>query len=495
MALHSDRLATLSRLLEGLASAPELPITDLVRDSRRVTPGSVFLALSGQSQHAITYAAQAVAQGAVAVVTDLAESDSRVRAVRDVPVISIPEREGLDGVIGSRFFGAPTASMDVVAVTGTNGKSSVSWLIGQAMAVLGRRPALMGTLGWGALGSLSASQLTTPDALTLQRQAAQLCDEGCDVLALEASSHALDQARLSGTNLDVAVFTNLTRDHLDYHGSMTEYFEAKARLFDLPGLKHRVVAVDDEWGVKLGQRYPDAWLVGAPENAVRARSVQVIDVQYATDGVELQVETPLGTATLRSALIGPFNVQNLALTLAALLSMGVPLERAVDAVGAAPAPPGRLERVSELAPTVIVDYAHTPAALTAAIDALLPHTQGKLWCVFGCGGDRDRGKRPAMAAAASVADRLVLTSDNPRSESPAAIIEEILTGVGDVAHDIVEDRAEAIAFAVREAREHDTVLVAGKGHEQFQVIGSRVRDFDDRVVARLCLDQRAGSPQ
>ncbi|MEL7311668.1 MAG: UDP-N-acetylmuramoyl-L-alanyl-D-glutamate--2,6-diaminopimelate ligase [Pseudomonadota bacterium] len=491
MALQSDRLATLARLLEGLASAPDLPITDVVRDSRRATPGSVFLALAGTAQHGIEYAAEATERGAVAVVTDLPARDPRALAVNGVPVISIPEREGLDGVIGARFFGAPTASMDVIAVTGTNGKSSVSWLIGQSMAGLGRRPALMGTLGWGALTALRPSRLTTPDALTLQRQAAQLCDDGCDVLALEASSHALDQFRLSGTNLDVAVFTNLTRDHLDYHGSMEEYFEAKAQLFDWPGLSHRIVAVDDDWGAKLAKRYPDAWLVGAPARAERARSVQVAAVDYSASGVQIQVATPLGDGVIRSALIGPFNVQNLAVSLAALLSVGVPLQRALEAVSDASAPPGRLERASENAPTVIVDYAHTPAALTAAIDALRPHTEGELWCVFGCGGDRDRGKRPQMAEAASAADRLVLTSDNPRSESPLSIIEQMRSGLSHDRYRIIEDRADAIAFAIDEAADNDTILIAGKGHEQYQVIGNEVRDFDDRLVARTRLSVRA----
>ncbi|MEL6215561.1 MAG: Mur ligase family protein, partial [Pseudomonadota bacterium] len=235
MAVSGKHLPTLAGLLEGMTIAPQLPVSDVAMDSRQVTEGTAFLAVQGQSRHGIEYAEQAIDAGAIAIVTDLDATDVRVGSVSAVPVICVPGREGLEGVVAARFFGAPTASMDLVAVTGTNGKSSVSWLVAHALSSLGRRPALMGTLGWGAIDALDKSTLTTPDAVTMQRQAAALCEQNCDVIAIEASSHALDQYRFSGSNIDVAVFSNLTRDHLDYHGTMDAYFEAKAQLF--PGLR------------------------------------------------------------------------------------------------------------------------------------------------------------------------------------------------------------------------------------------------------------------
>ncbi|MEL6366427.1 MAG: UDP-N-acetylmuramoyl-L-alanyl-D-glutamate--2,6-diaminopimelate ligase [Pseudomonadota bacterium] len=487
MAVSGKHLPTLAGLLEGMTIAPQLPVSDVAMDSRQVTEGTAFLAVQGQSRHGIEYAEQAIDAGAIAIVTDLDATDLRVGSVSAVPVICVPGREGLEGVVAARFFGAPTASMDLVAVTGTNGKSSVSWLVAHALSSLGRRPALMGTLGWGAIDALDKSTLTTPDAVTMQRQAAALCEQNCDVIAIEASSHALDQYRFSGSNIDVAVFSNLTRDHLDYHGTMDAYFEAKAQLFDWPGLQARVIAVDDEYGVKLGERYPDAWLVGAPERAARAHSVQIANIDMSANGLVLDVVTPLGDATLRSELIGGFNTQNLALALAVLLSLEVPLDRAIEAVGAAKAPPGRLQVVSQRQPLTVVDYAHTPAALTAAIDALRAHTQGRLWCVFGCGGERDHGKRPQMALAATAADEIVVTSDNPRGESPEAIIADIRAGLSEFEHHVEIDRARAIEHAVRHASPDDVILIAGKGHEQFQLIGDEVRSFDDVEVAAHAL--------
>lgn len=494
MAATRTEFVTLSQLLEGIAIAPAVAITNVTTDSRAVRPGTVFIAVQGVSRHGIEFAAIAIQSGAVAIVTDLEDTDTRLQGLDAVPVIAVPARQGLDGVIAARFFGAPTACMDVIAVTGTNGKSSITWFVAQALKSVGRRPALLGTLGWGSIEGLTDSTLTTPDAVTVQRCAAEMSDAGCDVLALEASSHALDQYRLAGTHIDVAVFSNLSRDHLDYHGDMEAYFEAKAALFDWPGLSHRVIAVHDAWGRKLAERYPDAWLVGAPEHADRARSVQIHSVDYAESGLHLKLVTPEGDVALDTELVGDFNVQNLGLALATLMAAGVPLARAVDAMRAITAPPGRLQRVVGDGPQVLVDYAHTPAALTAAIRAIRQHGAGQVWCVVGCGGDRDRGKRPLMAAAASAADQLILTSDNPRSESPQAIIDDMLPGVADATYQVILDRREAIAAAIRHAGAGDTVLIAGKGHERHQYVGETIVPFDDVQVARQSLvNGRGGS--
>ena len=491
MAAPETRDWSLDRLLDGLALAPRVPVTELAMDSREVRPGAVFLALGGTRRHGIEFADAAVQAGAAAIVTDLAPGDLRVqRLAGRAPVVAVPGVPGLAGLVAARFFDAPTAAMDVIGVTGTNGKTSVSWMIARALESLGRRAGLMGTLGWGTPDSLQDSGLTTPDPVSVHRHAAALAAMGCSALAVEASSHALDQARLAGTEMSVAVFTNLSRDHLDYHPDMAAYFAAKASLFEWPNLQARVIAVVDEWGERLAEQHPGAWLVGTPARARRARAVQITSSTAGRNGIRMELATPSGDVEFESALAGSFNVQNLAVTCAVLLALEVPLARTVEALQSVSAPPGRLQRIDAISgPAVFVDYAHTPAALGAALDALRAHVRGRVWCVFGCGGDRDRGKRPTMAAAAAAgADHLVLTSDNPRSEDPAAIIGDMLPGLQGAAHTVITARDAAIRHAIYAAGEDDTVLIAGKGHERFQIIGDLRRPFDDVQVATAALD-------
>ncbi|MEO0614990.1 MAG: UDP-N-acetylmuramoyl-L-alanyl-D-glutamate--2,6-diaminopimelate ligase [Pseudomonadota bacterium] len=485
----------LATLVGNAAAAPSLTITGLALDSRRTRPGDAFFAVQGVALHGIAFAADAVANGAVAVLTDLAPGDARLEVVPETAaLVHIGSDRETVGAIAARFFGAPTEALEVVAVTGTNGKSSVSWLVASALEQLGRDAAVLGTLGGGRPQRRIQQALTTPDPVSLHDFAARLIDEGVTALAMEASSHAIDQARIAGADIDVAVFSNLSRDHLDYHGDMHHYFEAKAALFARDELRARVICIDDAAGRKLYERHAsDAiWVAAGDARGEPGRPhLFATDVQAQASGLSIAWRSGDHTGQLTSALIGRFNAQNLMLALATLHALGIELDRAADALSQVAAPPGRLQRAGAQSPAVYVDYAHTPDALAAALAALRPHSRGALWCVFGCGGDRDRGKRAPMArAAATGADHIVVTSDNPRGEAPEAIIADIVAGFGGQPHEVFVDRRDAIAHAVARAADGDTVLIAGKGHETTQRIGASALPFDDVAEARIALARR-----
>lgn len=482
---------TLDRLMEGISAAPPVSVTDLTLDSRAVTPGALFLALQGTAAHGVAFAPQALQRGAAAVVTDLPSDDERLRGIAArVPVVSCPEFDNLASTLGMRFFAHPSAVLDTFAVTGTNGKTSIAWLIVNALKEIGRQAAFSGTLGFGQPDALVAQPLTTPDAVTLQRQAREFCEQGCQAMVFEASSHAMDQGRLADIDVDVAVFSNLSRDHLDYHADMDAYFEAKASLF--AGDRHaRIIGCDDRYGRRLWQRHAlSAWQVCTQQQTIESGCfVTVSHVQKNVEGLDITFDSHLGQVQLRSPLVGSFNVQNLALAFAALLGAGVPLTDAASALSRVGPPPGRMQRVPGAGPSVYVDFAHTPSALALAIDTLEQHADNDIWCVFGCGGDRDRGKRPLMAKAAAAATHVVVTSDNPRHESSAAIIDDIAAGF-DRDFVVQADREKAIVDAIAHARDNDTVLIAGKGHEKFQLIGDEAIAFDDVAVAASALQDR-----
>jgi UDP-N-acetylmuramoyl-L-alanyl-D-glutamate--2,6-diaminopimelate ligase len=489
----------------GAVAVPAVPVAGVAMDSRDVRPGSLFLACRGGSRHGLGFAEAAVRAGAAAVA---AESDREWPAARlselsaglGVPVVEVPELGAKASEIAARFFGRPGDRLRLLGVTGTNGKTTVTQYLARALAA-DMPCAIVGTLGAGYPDALRPTAHTTPDAVTLQATLADLRAGGARAVAMEVSSHALHQHRVAALRFDTAVFTNLTRDHLDYHQTMEAYAEAKARLFRSPGLRVAVINTDDPFGLALfgesARRLPVVayGLEGTPAHAERHVAAErlVVDVT----GLRLHVRSSWGEGELVSPLLGRFNAANLLAVLAVLLESGVPLDAALARVGALRTVPGRMERLGGGdRPLVVVDYAHTPDALAQVLGALREHCAGRLFCVFGCGGERDRGKRPLMGEVAeTLADRVVVTDDNPRHEDGDAIVAEILAGLREPGRAAVErNRARAIALAVGEARPGDIVLVAGKGHEPYQQIGDLRLPFSDREVVLGLLQGPEAAP-
>jgi len=479
---------TLGQLLPGVAaSSAALAVTGLALDSRRVRPGDVFLAYPGESSDGRRFIGAAVAAGAVAVI---AEAGWQGAAAPAVPVIECAGLRDRVSLIADRFYDQPSAAMQVYGITGTNGKTSCTQLLAQALRLLGEPCGAIGTLGASLDGSVAGGGLTTPDPLALQAQLAQWRDAGVARVAMEVSSHGLVQGRVSGLRFAGAVFTNLSRDHLDFHGTMEAYGAAKARLFEQAGLGFAVINVDDAFGRTLAQRLRSRLPVISCGLGADA-DVGVTDAEYRADGVDAVLRTPWGALTARCALLGDFNLANLLAVIAVLGQAGVDRAAIEQLVPQLRPIAGRMERVAAAADIeVVIDYAHTPDALEHALAALRRHCRGRLWCVFGCGGDRDRGKRALMGKVAGrLADRVVLTSDNPRGEDPAAILAEIKAGMR--ADALIEiDRAAAIEAAIAGAAAGDLVLLAGKGHEDYQVIGAATRPFSDGAVALSALAAR-----
>jgi UDP-N-acetylmuramoyl-L-alanyl-D-glutamate--2,6-diaminopimelate ligase len=486
------RRAMLGALLEGWARpARDCEIRDLEMDSRRVTPGAAFLACRGRSTHGVAHAAEAVARGAVAVLWEPAPGIEPPELPAGVEVVALEDLGRLAGAIADRFFCHPSAELRIAGFTGTNGKTTCAYLLAQAADLLGRRGAYLGTLGFGRPGALREAGLTTPDAVSLHRRLAEARDAGAKTLGLEVSSHALDQDRVAGVRFDTAAFTNLTRDHLDYHGTLEAYGDAKSRLFRAPGLRRAVLNARDPFGRSLAERLEPGieCVLYSTSNELwiepGAGWIRLPELRATSAGLTMHVESGWGAGTLRSRLMGQFNAENLLAVLGVLLGWQVPLQQALVALAACGPPPGRMEAFGGGAqPLALVDYAHTPDALAKVLESARAHARGRLFCVFGCGGDRDPGKRPLMGAVAeSYADVVVLTDDNPRSEPSRAILEQILAGMRDpAAVHVVADRAEAIHYALTEADAGDVVVIAGKGHEERQLTGAESRPFSDRQV-------------
>jgi UDP-N-acetylmuramoyl-L-alanyl-D-glutamate--2,6-diaminopimelate ligase len=485
--------ASLPALLEGLCTAaPELTVSGIAVDSRRVAPGDLFLAAQGVGgRHGLDYVEQAVALGAAAVAWEPAPGVAAPQL--EIPDVPVPQLAHRVGEIASRFHGRPADGLFTVGVTGTDGKTSTAWLVAQALEQLGRPCLYLGTLGAGRLGALEAGTHTTPDAVSLQARLAQARDEGVRAVAMEVSSHALDQDRVAGMRFDAAVLTNLTRDHLDYHGSEAAYAEAKARLFERYCRGVSVLNRDDLWGRRWAGSLSNTLVYGldgadeSPGQGLLGRALVM-----NPDGLQLRISDGERELALRSRLLGRFNAYNLLAAAAALRVGGLSLEEIVEALAAAQTVPGRMEGFhrTDGGPLVIVDYAHTPNALASVLRAAREHGRGRLTLVFGCGGDRDRGKRPLMGATArELADTVIVTDDNPRSEDPAQIVAEILGGQSMT---VIHDRALAIAQAIDAAADGDVVVIAGKGHETTQTYGAEVRAFSDRdlVADRLGLERR-----
>lgn len=477
---------------ERMIDALGVRIGGLALDSRKVKPGDLFLACPGEQNDGRRYIPQAIGSGAVAVLWD--NRGFEWNSGWQVPNIGVPDLRAQLGRIASHFHAHPSRHLWVAGVTGTNGKTSCSHWIAQSLARLGRKTAVIGTLGSGFPGSFESAANTTPDAVTLHGRLAAFRIQGAVACAMEVSSHGIHQGRVDGVNFDVALFTNLSRDHLDYHKTMEDYGAAKARLFQWPGLKHAVVNLDDRFGQKLAASI-DRSRVNVLGYGLGKGEIAGHNLDLSTRGLRLEITTPWGAAQFASPMIGGFNASNLLGVLGVLISSDVSLQDAVDALAQVEPVPGRLQMVREPgAPLVVVDYAHTPHALEKVLETLRDLLAGdaRLHCVFGCGGDRDRGKRPLMGEVATrLADRVVITSDNPRSEEPRAIIEDILAGAHPN-YSVEEDRASAILEVLRGAAAEDVVLIAGKGHEAYQEIGGRWLPFDDADVAREILCRRPG---
>ncbi|GGP25658.1 UDP-N-acetylmuramoyl-L-alanyl-D-glutamate--2,6-diaminopimelate ligase [Silvimonas amylolytica] len=465
-------------------------------DSRLVGAGDVFLAFQGEYADGRTYIDKAIAAGAGAV---LWESDNFTwQPEWTVPNLAVPQLRAQAGIVASHLLGDPSQTLFVAGVTGTNGKTSIAHWLGQAFSLLGNKTGVLGTMGNGVWGALEPSTHTTLDPIAVQQWLHQFREQGVSHVAMEVSSHGLAQARVHGVAFDTAVFTNLTRDHLDYHGSMEAYGAEKARLFAWEGLKNAVINVDDEFGRKLAEETTAKNVItyGIDQGDIRA-----VAVHASLAGLALEIDTPQGRCSVVSELIGRFNVYNLLATLGVLLSAGVSLTDAARALGQIKAAGGRMQRLGGgKQPLVVVDYAHTPDALEKALSTLrdaMPEGK-RLYCVFGCGGDRDPGKRPIMGKiACDLADNVIVTSDNPRSESPQKIIEDIVKGVegvyglGDHNYAISVDRRHAIEDTIDLAGPDDVVLIAGKGHETYQEINGVRHHFDDVEEARAALERKS----
>ncbi|MBZ8142101.1 UDP-N-acetylmuramoyl-L-alanyl-D-glutamate--2,6-diaminopimelate ligase [Rubrivivax gelatinosus] len=487
----------LTRLKSPEAAARWLSswVTGTLRtDSRLVQPGDAFIAWPGYANDGRRFVQQALDAGAA---TCLVELDGvEAFGFEDARVATLPELKAATGGIAHAYFEHPSQRLKVVATTGTNGKTSTAWWTAQALTALGQRCGVMGTLGVGEPGHVQATGLTTPDPVTLHAAFRRFVDQGFAACALEASSIGIVEHRLDAAHVDVALFTNFTRDHLDYHGSMAGYWEAKRRLFDWPGLKAAVINIDDEQGARLAAEglALDLWTYSTSQPA----RLRAGELRYVDGGLAFTLHEGEAAVEVRSTLIGEYNAHNLLAVLGGLRALGVPLADAAAVVPALVPVPGRLQRVGDPALEVVVDYAHTPDALEKVLHALRPLAAargGRLWCLFGCGGNRDATKRPLMGAiAARLADRVVATSDNPRDESPAFILSQILAGVpGHDEVDVIEDRGEAIAYAIANAAAGDVVLLAGKGHEDYQEIKGVRRPFSDEAQARAALARRPGA--
>jgi UDP-N-acetylmuramoyl-L-alanyl-D-glutamate--2,6-diaminopimelate ligase len=495
----------LDQLLLGIADAQvaETPganrivVSGLTLDSRHVRRGDAFFALRGLHGHGIEFAANAVQRGAQVV---LAEAPAVETESLSVPLLWIDDLHAQVGEIAARFYDRPAEAMRLIGITGTNGKTSCVQLLAQALTFLGHRAATIGTLGAGLYGQLREGERTTPDAISVQGLLADFRDAGASHVAMEVSSHALEQSRVAAVDFELAAFTNLTRDHLDYHGSMEAYGAAKAKLFAWPGLQAAVINIDDAFGRELASRLPFGVkplrlsMSDDPDAEIAASAIIT-----SAEGLAFQLRTPWGRHALSSHLLGRFNVANLLTVVACLGALGESFERIVAAVEILQPVNGRMSRLGgqHRLPLVVVDYAHTPDALEQTLTALRAHCAGRLICVFGCGGERDAGKRPLMGEiAARMADIAIVTDDNPRGEDGDAIVAQIVAGMASARSMAVErDRAVAIGHALKLAQSGDVVLIAGKGHETYQEGAAGKRPFDDLAVAHAALEQMSWEPR
>lgn len=491
----------LSILLDGIVGVPkdnDCIVTSITQDSREAFGGFLFVALKGLQQHGLKFAEQVQEQGACAIIweSDINLSATDVYSLHDlnIPCIEIKALRSKLGLIADRFYQSPSQSLNIVGITGTDGKTSVSHFLAQVMDDC----AVIGTIGLGKLDNLQKATHTTPDVLSLHKLLAELKEQGVKTIAMEVSSHALDQGRVENIQFDVAVLTNLSRDHLDYHKTLEAYAEAKAKIFTWPGLKNIVVNYDDAFGQKTyenrggGLRYRIAESDGINDSSP-SDSLVAENTKFSEKGIGATIKYAGQQGKLNVGVIGRFNLSNILATLGAMLALGLQLDDALERVNKVSTVKGRMEKVSDSDSLVVVDFAHTPNALETVLKALREHTQEQLICVFGCGGDRDPGKRSLMARIAEMnADVVIATDDNPRTEDPKEIMADIVVGFECPEKVMIEhDRAKAIQLALKQAKTGDVVLIAGKGHEKIQILATGTIPFSDQDQASKFLKERA----
>jgi UDP-N-acetylmuramoyl-L-alanyl-D-glutamate--2,6-diaminopimelate ligase len=484
-------------------------IQNISLDSRQAQPGDLFIALKGFTVDGRHYIEKAVEKGVAAILVEANDVNDKASPRgwlnnslgQKIPLIPCSHLKALSGVIAARFFNEPSKELSVIGITGTNGKTSTSHYIAALLESVGETCGIIGTLGAGFLQALKETGCTTPDAVQNQRQLAEFFQKKASVVAMEVTSHALDQERLAGIQFQTAILTNLTRDHLDYHQDIEDYWTAKQKLFLQYKPKNSIINLDDEYGRGLYEDLISKKIAGnvigftVQDYPNFSNIVSAKKIKYHSRGMEALIETPWGIGELKTTLVGQFNLSNLLAAIAAVCLQGISLQKVLASVPSIKPVSGRMMRLGgqNSLPLVLVDYAHTPDALTKVLEAVRVHCRGKVWCVFGCGGDRDRGKRPLMAAAVEqLSDYIYVTQDNPRTENPQQIIEDILKGFKETTEVVVEpDRSQAIQAAIALASAEDCVVVAGKGHEPYQIIGIEKKPFLDQTEVEHALDRRA----
>lgn len=494
----------LSTLLNGLVTmsnkdlslADNIDINGLSLDSRCVQPNDVFIALSGAQQHGLAFVENAIHNGAAAVLFDPANGGDRLaQAINTVPALAIENLGKYVGSIAARFYGEPSKNLTVIGITGTNGKTSCSQFLGQMLDDCG----IIGTLGWGEWSHLHKTINTTPDALSLQQIMAEFVRQDKKAVAMEVSSHALDQGRVNGITFKGAIYTNISRDHLDYHGTMEEYLAAKLKLLQSPGLEFAVINMDDDYGQRIIAAAPDqvlCWGVSAKNNQVQTDEIiNALNITHQFDGIEMQVNWRGEQQTIKVPLYGDFNTENILCVIAVMLALGYSLIDIAGKLSSVKPVAGRMDRCGTSADklSVFIDYAHSPDALNRVLGSLRQHCANQLWVVFGCGGNRDTGKRPQMGSITEQwADHIIVTDDNPRYENNETIAKEILSGCKSDKVILIQDRKQAIQYAINHAMEDDCILIAGKGHENYQEIKGVQYPFNDKQIAEETLGERFG---
>lgn len=475
--------------LTQITEIDDVQVTGIANHSDNVQKGDLYMALEGANYHGLDFLSDVVLRGANAVIWDGCED---LIYPSTIPMIRVPNLRENMGLIAARFFDYPSATMDLIAVTGTDGKSSVSHFIAQCLSTEKQHCGLIGTLGYGYFGSLQPSTRTTPDALTTQRIIYELKQRGVDKVVIEASSHGLAQGRLNGLEIDTAVFTNLGHDHLDYHGSQTEYMRAKRKLFEFESLKTAIINNDDAYAESMINACRKRVTVLSYSKQSSTTAAYLIKAENRKQGLALRISVLGKTIDIETRVFGEFNIDNLLATVLALLSHGVQVDEIVKRLTTITPVDGRMQRFGNAyTPTVFLDYAHTPQALEQVLKACRDYTESKLVCVFGCGGERDASKRPLMGAIAQrYADYIVICDDNPRGENPERICNDILKGLSKSQNSrVIHNREQAISEAIKGATAKDVVLIAGKGHERYQIIKNKRRPFNDADVIRKTLEE------
>ena len=487
-------LSLLLNQIAEVSKSTDCDITSITLDSREVVAGTLFVALKGTQQHGMAYAKTAEKQGALAIIweaDDALNASDLSNTSLQIPCFKVENLRECLGVVADRFYDSPSSSLKLIGITGTDGKTSVSHFLAQAIS----NCAVIGTIGIGTLDSLQKATHTTPDVLTVHKNLAQLKKQEIEAVAMEVSSHALDQKRVENVDFDVAVLTNLSRDHLDYHGTLEAYAEAKEKLFYRKCLKAVVVNLDDKFGREIADKATsDIIAYGVNDVDVSSSLVDTLtarNVHLSSNGISADISYKDQSAKIQASVLGRFNLSNLLASLGAMLALGWSLGDAIQQLNKVETVEGRMEKVSDSDVLAVVDYAHTPNALKTVLQALREHTQNKLICVFGCGGDRDTGKRPLMAEVAEqFADVVIVTDDNPRTENPQKIMQDIVAGFKKPELALVEhDRATAISNALSQAKTGDAVLIAGKGHENVQILATGTVPFSDKDEANKVLQE------